>query len=82
MLLLAAALDPIGRAYRAARQSCRVQDSRRQEYGAADAGLAWSAAGEQTGNMGYFLRKAKAERPRVKAPIIAIRYLGITEWKR
>jgi hypothetical protein len=59
-----------------------VEDSRRQEYGAADAGVAWSAAGEQTGNMGYFLREAKAERPRVRAAIIAIRYLGITEWKR
>src|SRR5262245_45158263 len=51
-----------------------VQGSRRQEYWAADAGGP-RAAKRARWKHGYYSREAKAERSRVRAAMLALRYL-------
>src|SRR5262245_26903137 len=80
-LLPAAELDSSGRASPAERQPCRTAGARFKSTGPrTPEGLERSRRANW--KHGYFSREAKAERSRVRAAILALRYLRIADWQR
>src|SRR5215475_6066655 len=74
-LLPAAVLDPSGRANPAERQPCRTAGARFTAARVLGRGRRLERSRRANWKHGYYSREAKAERSRVRAAILVLRYL-------